>query len=220
MAKKDIIAARTGDLDVQTISKRLRGQKIGKAGLGALEEAGYYTAGFEGETYGEYETWFQEAFGVSPFETAAALNIGGAQPTDVSAAAWIRANPLDYSPEEGFTGTPTTMRGIAQMDIQQQRFAAREERQERESGMAMMRWLMGQAVTLGGGEFQRLAGVGMPMAQAQVGYQAPQIDLSGLMGVMGMERMEAEAARARQFDFTRDLLPALITLGGSFGGGK
>lgn len=202
------------------ISADLTRQKIGPTERKALEESGYYTTGFEGETFGEYATWHTEAFGVDPFETAAALH-GAGPAAEQPAAEWIRANPLDYSPTAGYTGpAPTTERGIAQADILQQRWGARREEQERESGMAMMRWLMGQSIQMGAPEFQRMAGVGMPMAQQQMGYQAPMIDYSGLMGVMGMERMEAEAARAREFDFARDLLPSLITLGGSVLGGR
>lgn len=204
---------KVSDIGAEVIDEPLRA---------TMERGGFAMEGFTGGTVQEYQDWFMGAYGFDPIGAAAGIagkEEGFRERDPETAAEFFEARPLSFTPDEGFGGVPTTERGIAAQDIMQQQWGRRQEQQERQQGMAMMNWLMGQATELSGAQFGRLAGVGMQQAQAQVGFQAPMIDYSGMLGVMGMEQMRAERQRAQQFDFMRDLLPSLITLGGAFGGG-
>ncbi|KKK66915.1 hypothetical protein LCGC14_2959320, partial [marine sediment metagenome] len=53
----------------------------------ALEQGGFYTAGFTGSTPGEYQEWYQEEFGLDPF--ALAEQMGGGE----GSAAFDAADP-------------------------------------------------------------------------------------------------------------------------------
>jgi len=186
----------------------------------ALESGGYYTEGFEGQTLGEYRDWYKGAIGIDPFSTASSLSGGAPVPTDVdSAAAWIGRNPLNYDPNIGYTGQTAGLsnRGLAELQRIEEQRAGFEEKQSYQRGLGMINWLMGLSTEMSGADFSKIAPIGMAGAQARMGYQAPVTDYSGILGVRHAEQMAAERAEAAKFDFTRDLLPSLITLGGTLG---
>ena len=186
---------------------------------GALDESGFYTEGFEGETLGSYKDWYQGAFGMDPFQTATSLS-GGRLPTDVDdPAAFIRRNPMNFDPNQGFTGNPADLSNIQLAQVQQleERRGAFQEQQSRQQGKAMINWLMGLSTKISGADFNKIAPIGMARAQADLSDQASVPDFSGILGVRNADQMAAERRQAAEFDFTRDLLPSLISLGGIFG---
>ena len=187
---------------------------------GALAESGYYTEGFQGGTLGEYQQWHSGAFGVDPFSTAASLRGGAPVPGSVDdPSEWLRRNPLNFSPEAGYTGPdPTNPRDVWKVQKLEEKYGQQQEKQERQRGIGMMNYLMGLSTELSGTEFGKIAPIGMAKAGMQTSYQAPVMDYSGLLGIMNQETMAAERAKAAEFNFSRDLLPSLISIGGLFGG--
>jgi hypothetical protein len=194
---------------------------------GTLEQSGFATQGFGGGTLGDYQAWFQGQFGMDPFSLAQDVNLargkageaGPGGPLSGDPAAWIAANPLSFSIEQGFTGaTPQTERGLLAASRINEETAAFRQETERQQGLGLLQWLMGQASQLSAGEFSRLAGPASQLAQSQIGFNAPFRDFGAELALMGQQRMMDIQQRAGQFNFARDLLPSLITAGGGFGG--
>jgi hypothetical protein len=186
-----------------------------------LESGGYFTQGFQGGTLGDYREWYRGAFGMDPFQTAA--NISGQRlvPTGVDdPVQWLSRNPLNFSPEAGFTGPdPTSPRQVFAVQRASEQHAQAQERDARQRGLAQLNWLMGLSTQLSGTDFQSIAPIAMAGAQVQTQFQAPVTDFSGLLGIMSQEQMQRQQQEASQFSFTRDLLPSLLTIGGAIAGG-
>jgi len=185
----------------------------------ALEGSGYYSEGFEGDTLGGYQDWYKGAFGLDPFSTATSLSGPTGVPDSVdNASEWINRNPMNFDPDIGYTGNPASLSN-QQLGVLQQteeKRAIRKEEDAQQRGTAMMNWLMGISTKISGADFSKVAPVGMAKAQSDLGYDAQVADYSGLLGIRSSDAMAAERAKAAEFDFTRDLLPSLISVGGLF----
>ena len=191
----------------------------------SLESGGFFTEGFEGDTLGGYRDWYKGAFGVDPFATAVSLNTGGPVPTSVdSVTDFLGRNPLNFDPDVGFTGNAENLSNqqLGQLQLTEERRGDRQEQDARQRGLGMINWLMGISSELSGTQFGRIAPVALAGAQANLNFDAPVQDFSGILGIRNQEAMRREREQARKFDFTRDLLPQLIGLGslGRAGGGR
>lgn len=184
----------------------------------ALETGGYYTAGFTGSTVGEYRQWYQEEFKLDPFELSESLGGGkgfqeleGRDPS----LEWIsEAGMPAFDPDIGFLAPPKEGQETS-FEFVESRIAARKSEEAFRQGTAMMDWLMGQAISGDPEVTARLMPVGMARAGAQLGQTFQAGDYSGFMAERYMQEMQAQAKKAGQFDFVRDLLPSLIQLGGA-----
>jgi len=188
----------------------------------SLESGGFFTEGFEGDTLGGYKDWYKGAFGVDPFATAVSLNTGGPVPTSVdSVTDFLGRNPLNFDPDVGFTGNVENLSNqqLGQLQLTEERRGIRQEQDARQRGLGMINWLMGISSELSGTQFGRIAPVALAGAQANLNFDAPVQDFSGILGIRNQEAMRREREQARKFDFTSDLLPSLISFGGLLGGG-